>query len=656
MMSTILRDLRHGGRALIRRPGFAALAVLTLALGIGANAAIFSMVNAVLLQPLPFPEPERLVQVWETRPDQASRSVAPANYLDWRARGESYEYLATWRWMTRNLLDVDRPERLTLANTSGNFFAAMGVEAALGRTFGLGPGEPDERTVVLGDVLWRRSFGADPGVVGRTIRLDEESYRVLGVMPPDFTFPGNVGLWVRAPFDAPEIPGFQGDLRQLRDAWYTRVVGRLEPGANVANLLLVRAAGRTRELAVRTALGASRRRIVGHVMGESVVLGLAGGALGIAVAHVGIRRLSSQLPGVLPRSGEVGMDGAVLGYSVLVSLVTTLVFGAIPALASSRARPAQALGGRGGSEGRGGGRIRSGLVVAEVSLAVVLVLGAGLVVKSLWRVSRVDLGFETAGLLTLRVSLPDARMMSLEERLHFYDAARMRVGAIPGVERVGLAQTGPVSRGPGATIRVRGRSVNPNELDGVLWNVVTLGYFEALGVPMLSGRGLTASDNDASERVAVVNQALVRQTFPTEDPIGQRINTGLDGRDESGEWQYVTVVGVVADTRNNGPTAPARPTMYRPIRQSSSFGGESMMLTVRAPALGDDLIAQVRAAIWAEHPNAPIYQVVRGENLTDRYVVGFRFVVVLLGVAVVANLIPAWRAASVDPVAAMRVE
>lgn len=691
-MDTLKQDLRFALRQLRRSPGFAALSVLTLALGIGATTSIFSVVNQVLLRPLPFPDPERLVQVWETRPGEDERRVAPANYLDWRAGSRDFESLASYDLRAGNLLGDDRPQRVTFATVSANFFATFGVHVAHGRTFVQEDAhETTPRAAVLSHGLWQRRFGGAPGVVGRTVHLDEEVLTVVGVMPRRFDFPAGAELWIRAPFDVPELAGYPGDITRLRDAWYFRVVGRLADGvelteaqagmdvlarrleaehpvanldagirlvrlhdqlvgdargmllvlfgavgfvlviacANVANLALVRASRRGKELAVRTALGAGRTRLAAQLLSESVVLGFAGGGLGILLAYGGTSLLGRFLPAGALALGEPAVNEAVLVFSCLLTLVVAIGSGALPALAASRVPPGSALGERGSgiSGGTAARRTRGALVVAQCVLAVMLVAGSALLLKSLWRLQQVDPGFRPDGLQTVELAIPGVQALEPGRAATLYQQILAGVRTLPEVDSAAVAMSGPLDDGPGAGLRVEGRPAPEGALPDNSWQVVSPGYFRTAGIPLLRGRVFDERDRAGALPVAVVNEAMAERHWPGEDPVGRRVNTGLDG-----ENVWVTIVGVVGDTKNEGLAAATTPEMYRPLAQPTrGFGGDQAMLLVRSATSPGVPLPEIRRAVWAARPDVPVFDARSGRALLGGSFAEPRSIVLLLG-------------------------
>ncbi|HET7294025.1 MAG TPA: ABC transporter permease [Vicinamibacteria bacterium] len=669
-MELFLKDLRHAARGLVRAPGFAGVAILTLALGIGANTAVFSLVQGLLLRPLPYPEAERLVQVFQTEPDNPKRPVAPANFLDWRRDSRSFDGLAAFTVRRRNLLG-EVPEQVEVASVSASFLRVLGLRPGLGRDFGA----EDRPEAVLGHALWQRAFGGDPGVLGRTLRLDESAYEIVGVLPAGPAFPVEAQVLTRAPRDIPEVGvPIEVDVTQLRDARFLGVLGRLAPqaslssaraemsaiaqrlerqfpeenarcginlvplreslvggtratlslmagavalvlliaGANVASLLLVRSLRREREIAIRTALGASRGRLAGQLLAEGAVLAGCGAAGGLLLAGWGGALLRAALPGDLPAYTSSRLDAPVLAFSVLVSAATALVFSLVP-IAHARLDPGGALhGGRGETSGPRRHRLQGILVATELALAVVLVTAAGLLLKSLWRLENSATGVESARVVTLRASLPAARTLPEPQRKAFFDAVIERLEAVPGVEAAGAVQTLPFAgRGISAGLRVEGRTFDVADVVDTCWRAVTPGYFRALGIPVVRGHGFEPGDGASAPRVALINARLARLLWPDSDPIGQRIGTGMDGDDDA----YATVVGVVGDAPQEGVAAEIRPEMYRPLAQPTRFAAESMSVAVRIRGAASLPLASLREAVRAVNRQAPVTDMKRLEDL-----------------------------------------
>ncbi|WP_342379725.1 ABC transporter permease [Myxococcus stipitatus] len=706
-MSDVTQDLRLSLRMLSRSPVFTVVAVLTLALGIAANTAIFSVVNAVLLSPLPFPEQDRLVMAWSRTPAMPRWSVAPANFLDWRAQGDVFEGLAAFSQLHVSLSGDDMPERLRGASVSANYFQVLGVGAALGTTFQPVAGETGPRhVVVLSHGLWKRRFGSDPGIIGRSIRLDERSHEVVGVMPERFTLP-DIGprkttptepaeLWIPAPLhDIPQLGANAGmDLSQSRDTSYLRVLGRLKPGvtlerasaamsavarrleqeypvsnlhsgvtlvplreqivgdvrpvlwvllaavglvmaiacANVANLFLVRAAARRQEMAVRAALGAGRGRMMRQLLTESLVLALLAGALGVFLAAWGLDGLMSLVPAELPRLGEVRVDERVLAFALCVSLATGVLFGLLPALQASRPDLNGVLRQTGGGKLAGGQRSRDALVVGEVALALVLLIGAGLLLRTLWRLQDVDPGFREESVLTWSLSLPADKYPDEARQGAFFQQVAERVASLPGVKSAGAATDLPLG---GANIwfdvEVEGRAPpSPDESSNVGFQVVTSGYFQSLGIPLRRGREVTVLDTRATQPVVVLNESAARRFFPEGEAVGQRLRLG----DSSTPW--LTVVGVVGDTRYDGPDKDARPEAYVPALQRSLF---FMSFAARTSLEPLALAGSVRSAVAALDKDLPLSALRTMEQRVEAATARPRFVSLLVAVFALLSLL-----------------
>jgi putative ABC transport system permease protein len=670
-MELFLQDLKLALRNLRRAPGFTAVTVLTLALGIGANTAVFSLVRGLLLRPMPFPGGERLVQVWQTEPDNPTRPVAPANFLDWRRDGRSFEGLAAYTLRRRNLL-VREAEQVEVASVSGSFLRVLGVSPALGRDFS----EEDRPEAVLTHGLWQSSFGGDPGVLGRTLQLDESAYEIVGVLPPGPAFPELARVFTRAPREIPEVGvPIEVDVTKLRDARYLAVVGRLASGANlvsaraemaaisarlekdfpeenaqtgahveplreslvgtsrptlvlmtgavgfllliacvnVASLLLARALRRRREVAVRIALGAGRRRLVAQMLAEGLVLAALSGGLGLALALAATPLLQGALPGDLPAFGAPRLDLPVLAFTLGVACAAALLFSLAPALQSG-VDPAEALhGARSATAGPRQHRVHGALVAVEVALAVVLVAGAGLLLKTLWRLDQAKTGVDARAVLTARVSLPGARSIPEDRRRQFYADVVDRLALLPGVEAAGAIQTLPFAgRGISAGMRVEGRTFTAQESVDTCWRAVTPGYFKSVGIPVLKGRGFDARDGFGAPPVALVNARLAERLWPGGDPIGQHVGTGMDGGE--GEAK-VTVIGIVGDATQEGLALGVRPEMYRPVAQQSRFAAEAMSVALRVNAAEGPSLAALREAVRAVNPQAPVMDLKRLEEL-----------------------------------------
>ena len=683
MASTVLRDLRLAVRTLRRRPGFAGLASGTLALGLAATATGFALVDASLLRGLPYPDANRLMLVWETDPAQPQRDVAPANFLDLAQRTRGVDGWAAFRGMERTLTGTGAASRILTASVTRDFFGLLGSAPELGTGFDGRRLDADGPAAVLGFSLWRGDFGSDPDVVGRTVDLGGQAYTVVGVAPSGFDFPEGTEAWTWSPVDLPELPGFPDDLRQLRDARFIRVLALRTSGTpietvradldrvmadlrvehpeanrnagataiplrdhlvasfrptvtllfgavlllllialvNVGNLLLVRVVERTHELSIRSALGASHRRLSQHQFAESAVVGVVGGGVGLALAAAAIGVASRLAAG--SAGSALRFDVRVVGFLILVTLVVTVLFGALPA-ALPRLRSAASLTGRGTASASSALVLRRGLMVAEVALAFALVLGAGLAIRTALNLQRVDVGFDSGEMLTLRVS-PGQSTGEPAETARALSAIHDALAAHPAVVRSGVASSGPVAVGPSAGLRVEGVPFPAGEAPDVGWQFVSPDYFDAFAIPMVRGRTFDGRDGVDGVPVAIVNQTLARQVFGDESPLGRRINTGLDG-----EGVWAEIVGVATDTRNRGPARPVFPTMYRPLAQAA--GGSAMVGVRLDRAPGPALIGELTRSVHAVDPDAPVYRVQTGEELLASYTGPTRTVVRLLGV------------------------
>jgi len=616
-MDTLLHDVRYAIRSLLRRPMFAAVVVLTLALGVGANTAIFSVVNAVLLRPLPYREPDRLVTVNHFYPsfNGLEAPVSAPGFADYRSRVRAFGSVAVQAGWSPNLTGRGDPERLTGARVSGQYFSTLGVPAALGRTLRPDEDQPGrQQVVVLSDALWRRAFGADPRAVGQTLTLNGRSHEIVGVMPPGFRdfFGRTVELWRPLALDPAALtsdartsewltltarlaPGVtieqaRAELRALAEQlkreypgsypadWSLSVTslrdwgtGSIRPAllvllgavgfvlliacANVANLLLARGAARSKEIAVRTALGAGRGQLVRQLLTESVLLALAGGLLGLAFADAGVRALVTLTPATLPGE-EIGIDGMVLLFTVVVSLGTGLLFGLVPALQASRVDVQGMLkeGGRGAAGDRGGQALRRALVVAEVALALMLLAGAGLLMKSFARLQSVQPGFDPNNLLTLTLALPQAKYPTDTQQIAFFDQVLPRVAAIPGVQAVGATSAIPFG-GSGSTSSFQVEGFQPAPDEPGPWGdfrVVSPDFLRALRAPLLRGRHFTERDGPGAPPVALVDEELARRYWPKEDAVGKRVTFGAPDGEET-EW--IEIVGVVGHIKHDGRSA-----------------------------------------------------------------------------------------------------
>ncbi|MBY6204475.1 ABC transporter permease [Halomonas denitrificans] len=675
----VLHDLRYAVRQLLRRPGFLIAVVLTLALGIGANAAIFSMINGLMLKPLPYPDGDRLVAVYNTYPKMGlpNAGVSIPDYLDRRDRAEAFEAVAMYTWDASNLTGQGRPERLLALRTTPSLFDVLRVSPAIGRALGEEHAEPgNDRVAVLSHGLWQQLFGGREDVVGRDLVLDGETFEVIGVMPPGFVFPNQqVRLWIPFAFTPEQMSDDE------RGTEYSNMIGRLAPGAtvdqaqqqvdrihelnkerapagvaefwtnagfggrvvdyrseligelrgplmllqvavalvlliacaNVANLMLARVTARRRELSVRTALGAGKRRITRQLLVESLLLALLGGLAGLAVAHFGLQLLLWAGLGSTNTLFDIDLDGSVLLFALASAVLTGILFGIAPALTAARTSTAEVLkeGGRSASGGTSSQRIRALLVVAQVAVAAMLLVGAGLLIRSFLAVQSESPGFTQQGVLTAQLSLPDdpygepAAVRNLRRDLV------ERAEGLPGIEHAGMISTTPFSGGNSqASYTIEGYEPAPGESQphGQV-RMADGGYFRAMEIPVLEGRVFDASD-DPEARIAVVDEIFAERYFPDSTAVGQRI--GLGG-DEDPMWH--TVIGVVGTVRHGGlDEQPTKETYYLPFG-TRSFSGPSLVLrTSMAPSAA---IEPLRAAIAEIDPNLPLTRVRTMEELID---------------------------------------
>lgn len=693
---SLIQDFRHALRGLRRSPGFAVGTALTLGLGIGLNTAIFSVFDAVLLQPLPFAEPDRLVRAWSSKPDRGLRffSVSVSDVEDWKAQATSFERMATFeRQQDMTLTGQGEPEQIQTARVSSDLFGLLGVKPALGRLFTAQEDRAGvaERVLVLSQDIWRNRFGEDASILGRVLTLNGEPWTVIGVMPPDFFVPGNpAGIW---------MPLGSGALATERNNRFLRVLGRLKPGVsvetgreelltiarrieaqypesnsgwtvavlgltdavvgeefraavtillgavalvlliacvNVATMVLGRSTARARELAVRAALGAGSARLGRLLLAEGLVLGAVGGAVGVALAFAMVRLLHAVAPPTLPRLEQVSVNGTVLALAALLAVGSGIVFGLVPLRRASRAPLTQALreGGRGIAGGRSRHRTQRMLVVAEMTLAVLLLSGAGLLIQSLVRLQRVDLGFESRGILAVRLTLPQTRYPGREQVVGFYSGLLERARGIPGVRAAAAVSVVPLGgANTGITFTVEGRPLpDSKSTPDADVRAATPGYFRIMNIPLRSGRDFTEQDDSASALRVVISATTARRYWPDQDPLGARIRIG-----DAGQGALAEVVGVVGDVRHLSLESPEhRPMIYFPLRSS---GSPSMTVILAAAANPTDLTAPFRREVTAMDPGLPLSTVrvmddVVADGFTQR-----RFNVIVLGLFALAALV-----------------
>jgi len=693
-IDTVAHDLRWAARALARTPGFAAIAILTLALGIGANAAIFSVVNAVLLRPLPWAAPDRAVMIWSKWTAFDKTWVSTGEVADYRKRSRTLREVAAWGEGQVNLTGGAEPERVSVAGVTANLFSTLGAVPIVGRTFTAQEDVPNgPRLVVLGYGLWNRRYSSDRSLVGRTITINGDAYEVLGVMPPGFVLPtdfhnpeptqlwmplqldpadmdhGSHGLFAAARLkDGATVQEASDELHGIARAMTAEglypapmkfdtvvisltdeVLGSVRESiwllfaavgfllliacANVANLLLARAEARQREIAVRAAIGASGWRVLRQLFTESLVLTGASTIAGVGLAYAGVRLVAWWNPASIPRVSGVTLDWRVLLFIAGVALITSVLFSLAPALRAIRIDLAESLkdGSQSASSGGARQRFRNGLVVIEMALAAVLLVGAALTLQSLWALQRVPIGFEPSNVLTMRVALPAASYKDPEQVVMFYRSLMDRVRGLPGVRVAGAARLLPL----GSTIgdwglRVEGYTPPPGTSAKGDWQIVTDGYLEAIGERLVRGRTITAADTTDAQLIALVNEELARRYFAGRDPIGGRMKIGGDPK-----RPWVTIVGLVADVRHNGITEPIKEKFYVPYTQWHKSTGNPIrgMSLVIKTATADPLalVAPVRQTIRALDPNLPIANVRTMDDVVGATLSSPRFTGFLLG-------------------------
>ena len=683
-METVLQDLRYGLRMLRKSPAFTIVAVIALALGIASTTAIFSVVDEVLLHPLPYPGSGRIVCVSQKlRSNGAEASVSPANYLDWAAQNHVFSHMAASRGFQGSLTGGERPERVRFTVVSENFFSLFGVNPLLGRGL-LAADEKagNDHVVVLSYGLWKSRFGSDRGLVGRNITLNGEPYTVVGVMPANFA-PDDYGeLWMSSRWDVPPYPFTPDkDPRSLRDSNYFDAWARLKPEvtlaqasaemdaiarelekrypeantdiginvvgmqdnfvsdirptllllvaavvlvlligcANVANLLLARATDRAKEVSIRSALGASRLRLVRQLLTESILLALVGGALGVLLAAWAVPALLALSPPDISDFKHIGLNLEVLGFSIAVSVFSGILFGLAPAFHASRENLSGSLkeGERGSTSSRG--RTRSALVVAEVGLSLVLLISAGLIVKSFVRLMNVDPGFDPDRLLVFSVGLPPSATTAQQDA--FYQQVQDRIEAVPGVQSVGAVSRLPLSGGnSGRSFKIPG-SDQAYDTD---IRVSTPSYFHAMAIPLLKGRSFTEQDAQGSVEVAVVNETFARTVFPGQDPIGKYILDFGPAKDK------LQIVGVIGNVRHEALETDPRPEVYLPFGQGH---WPSVFMVVRSKTSDPlALTSGVQNAVWSVNKDVPLSNLRTMQGVIARSVVQRRFTTLLLAI------------------------
>lgn len=666
-MDPLRKDLLYGLRMLGRNPGFTAVALLTLALGIGANTAIFSMVDAILLKPLVFRQPQNLYLLNEVLPKLAhlypTVPVHAGHFAAWRRQAKSFEALALLYGHPYYWTGTGEPRRIDGSRVSANFFSTLGVQAKIGRTFASGEDEIGKhRVVVLSDALWRDAFHSDPSVIGQKMILDGNPHEILGVVPP-FLFPKNnqihsllqfperTALWTPAAFSNAELLNFGFDygvigrlregippaqalaelnalaiplaaelpekleLRAQMTPLFDAFTGQTRKGllilltavgfillivcVNIANLLLTRVAARTHELSIRAAVGADRFRLLRQILTESLLLGLAGGLAGIVAAFWILDALIRRAPVELPRIEEITIDGRVLLFALFLSLLSSLLFGLLPALRLARNDPQRGLraGGRTATDGPGGGRLRNLLVSLEVSLSTVLLIGAGLLLASFLKLLQTDKGFEPENVATLDLGLPPAKYAQSADRIRFYREVLRRTEALPGVLHAGIVDQVPLlGQGNIEPIEVDGVNLPFEERPIAEHRAANPGYFPAIGIRLLAGRLFDLSDAD--KNTVVISERTARQVFPNQNPMGRKYWLG-----SKEERKSLTIVGIVSDVRSNGLENDPPLLTYRPFTSSNAY---QMNLVLRSGMDAAALASAIRSEIWAVDRDVPI--------------------------------------------------
>ncbi|HEX8184224.1 MAG TPA: ABC transporter permease [Blastocatellia bacterium] len=684
-METLLQDIRYSIRVLLKSPAVTTVALITLTLGIGATSAIFSVVNAVLLRPLPYEEPDKLVFITERSPVLEGMSVAYPNFLDWREQNGVFDKIGVYRRVSFNLTGSGDPDRFVGGEVSADVFNALRAKPIIGRTF---LDEEDKAgaspVVVLSYGLWQRRFGKGADIVGQTLTLNGKPHTVVGIMPPDFRFPSGVDLWVPVGLNADNPSWVRGNhpglyaiarlkpgatIEQAQAEMETiavrleqqypqsntgnrvaispllnRIVGDVRPAllillaavglvlliacVNVANLLLARAAARQKEIAVRMALGATRSRLIRQLLTESVMLSVAGGALGLLLAAWGTDLLVAISPNNVPRFAEIKLDNRVFAFTAAIAVVTGILFGLAPALHASKLNLNEMLkeGGRGATAGFRRQRVRSLLVISEVAVALVLLISAGLLIKSFLRLQQVDPGFKPDNVLTAGIPLPRTKYLEPTKRIAFYESLFSRIASLPAVEAVGAVSELPVEGGSQTFFVVEDRPLPPpEEIPLTEYSLVSTGYFKAMGLRLLSGREFNEQDVRDAPLVCIIDQNFAEQYWPGQDPIGKRMKYG--GANPDNPW--ATIVGVVANVKYQGLDQESpRVQTYMPYTQSTFLGASLVIRTAGDPAR---LAAAVRSEVMALDPDLPVFDVRTMNDVLKESVAPRRLYMTLLG-------------------------
>ena len=704
-MGRLLADLRDAGRSLRKEPRFTVVAALTLALGVGAVTSIFSVVNGVLLKPLPNPEPDRMVNIWSTAPGLGYNQfpVSPDLFYFFRDNNTVFEDMALLQYRRGNLTEDGEPEVIDIAVTHHAYFSTLGATPVPGRSYSAEEDVPDApRVAVIAHRFWQRRYGGDTVVLGQLIRLDGEPTQVVGVAPAWLDAPGTPDVFLPARLDAENpplgsftwnavgrlrpgvtpdeaalhleplvqkaIPDAQGGPNNysafINDGGYRPLVHSMKEDligtareplwillgtvgmvlliacANVANLCLIRAEGRQREVAVRTALGANRLALVRRFLTEALVVSALGAGVGLLVSAAALPALLQLAPTSIPRLDQVGLDMRVVLFTVGVAAISALIFGIVPALRYTRPSSVDALrhGGRGGTDDRARTRGRNVLVVAQTAMALVLLVGSGLLVRSFTRLLDTNLGFETEQVLTFRVALPAATYPDTAEAAGVQRNLVDRLRELPMVERAGAASVLPIdTSAPGTAHDIADRPTAPGELPPIThYKVVTVGYFEAMGIPLLSGRDFNSGDVREDVRNIVINQALANQYWPDGDALGRQLRPASGAAPEPPPW--FTIVGVVDSVLQDGLRADPRPLIYYPLTGTGIASGRALSYAVSGPGVMSNAEA-LRQAVWAVDRNLPVAAMRPMDDIVEGSIVQFSFTMLTLGIAAAMALI-----------------
>ena len=698
MRTSVIQDLRFGARMLLKNPGVSAIAIITLALGIGANTAIFSIVDTVMLRPLPYRNPDRIVSLWENVPSRGRWRVTPANFLDWKKQNTVFEDVAAFGASTLTLTGDGEPEQVLGSRASSGFFSVIGVEPMLGRSFVPEEYEPGkDRSVILGQSLWQRRYGGNPDIINRAITLNGARYTVVGVMPAG-TYPGWPTVSGHVSFNPNEQQfwtpmSFTAQWANVRTAHVLGVVARLKPGitieqgtaemnaigarleqahpankgegiivnafmnevvgnvrpalltllgavalvlliacANIAGLLLAQHAARSKEIAIRGALGASRGRLVRQFFLEGLLLSFMGTTVGLAIARFGVDAIIKIIPTQIPRLGQVQLDWRVLAFAFILSLLTCLIFAAVPSWTAANANLQTRLeqGGRTSGSGSSHHRFRQTLVVLQVGMAVVLVVGAGLLIKSFWRLTQVDPGFRPERVLSLNLTLPQAKYPETTQVNAFYNQLIDNISRLPGVESASIAYDNPLQSNWVDSFSIEGK---PNAADGEAasanFNPVSWDYFRTVGAGLLSGRQFTAQDDQDHPGVVIINEAFARRYFPHENAIGQRLKLSPPARIwQNQRFTSFEIVGIARNMKSAGLNAGSEPAYFVPASQAPL---QDMTILVRTQNDPSSLVPALRHAVWAIDPNQPIASINTMEKLVADSMAQPRLNMLLMG-------------------------